>query len=96
MVEHSRSAARFDTAPMAGHHPKIAQPVFECKYLRAINGRLGLIPGCTMTSASHANGRMLSAAVSKKNEAWLPANGLFNRDPSAQTEQEAGAAGEWS
>jgi len=49
--------------------PQIAQPVFGYKSHISIDRRFGFIRGCAVTSASHADGRMLSAVVSKENTA---------------------------
>lgn len=75
--------------------PQIAQPVFGYKSHISIDRRFGFIRGCAVTSASHADGRMLSSVISKentasdvwadsayrskKNEVWLDANGLVSR-----------------
>jgi len=53
--------------------PMIATPTFGYKSHISIDRRYGFIRECTVTSAAHADGRMLSHLVSKENtssEVW--------------------------
>lgn len=75
--------------------PQIALPVFGYKSHIVIDRRFGFIRGCAVTSASHADGRMLpklvttkntssevwadSAYRSRKNEKWLASKMLVSR-----------------
>ncbi len=82
---------RADGTPL----PQIALPVFGYKSHIAIDRRFGFIRECAVTSASHADGRMLpklattqntsselwadSAYRSQKNEKWLASKMLVSR-----------------